>query len=113
MNEIFIEQLKIQRLGTATPAQLAEMQSIEEKLASKNAEYAKENDELLKEAKEHQATAARAAKAGDRYNKAEIFLQIGVVFCSITLLTKRRGFFYQGTVLALVGVVVGVTAFLM
>lgn len=113
MNELFIEQLKVERLGTATPAQLEEMKKIEDRLAAKNAEYVKENEQIQKDAKLQQEGAEHSAKTADRYNKAEIFLQIGVVFCSITLLTKRRGFFYLGIVLAMVGVGVGVSAFLM
>ncbi len=120
MNDLFIEQLKIDALGSTTPAQLAAMKKTEEKLAAKNAEYKEENEKILKEAEDfrkeaakEQILAGRSAKTADRYNKAEIFLQIGVVFCSITLLTKRRGFFYLGIVLAVVGVVIGVSAFLM
>lgn len=120
MNDLFIEQLKIDALGSATPAQQAAMKKTEEKLAAKNAEYREENEKILKEAEDFRKEAAKeqilaeqSAKTADRYNKAEIFLQIGVVFCSITLLTKRRGFFYLGVVLAVVGVAIGVSAFLM
>lgn len=120
MNDLFIEQMRMDALGNTTPAQLAAMKKSEEKLVAKNAEYKEENEKILKEAedfrkeaKQLQGTAEHAAKSGDRYNKAEIFLQIGVVFCSITLLTKRRGFFYLGIALALVGVGVAVSAFLM
>ena len=120
MNDLFIEQMKIDALGNATPAQLAAMKKAEEKLVAKNAEYKEENEKILKDAEEfrkesakEQVLAGQSAKTADRYNKAEIFLQIGVVFCSITLLTKRRGFFYLGIVLAMVGVAIGVSAFLM
>jgi regulator of replication initiation timing len=118
MNDLFIEQMRIEALGNATPAQTAAMKEAEKRLVAKNTEYKDENEKILKEAEEfrkesvkEQAGAHHSAKAGDRYNKAEIFLQVGVVFCSITLLTKKRGFFYTGIGLAVVGVVIGVSAF--
>ena len=120
MNDLFIEQMRIEALGSATPAQTAAMKEAEKRFTAKNAEYKDENEKILKEAEEfrkesvkEQSGAHHSAKAGDRYNKAEIFLQVGVVFCSITLLTKKRGFFYTGIGLAVVGVVIGVSAFMM
>jgi hypothetical protein len=120
MNDLFIEQMRFEALGRATPAQTAAMREAEKRLTAKNAEYKDENEKILKEAEEfrkesvkEQSSAHHSAKAGDRYNKAEIFLQVGVVFCSITLLTKKRGFFYTGIGLSVVGVVIGVSAFMM
>ncbi len=120
MHDLFIEPMRIEAPGSATPAQTAAMKEAEKRLAAKDAGYRDENEKMFKEAEEfreesvkEQSSARHSAKAGDRYNKAEIFLQVGVVFCSITLLTKKRGFFYTGIGLSVVGVVIGVSAFLM
>ncbi len=62
MNDLFIEQMRIEAPGSATPAQTAAM---------------KEAEEFRKESVKEQSSAHHSAKAGDRYNKAEIFLQVG------------------------------------
>lgn len=113
MNELAIEQMKIDAAGAVSDAQRAAMQKLEAKLLAKNTDYAGENDKILKEAEQLKKEAEHSALVGDRYNKAEIFLQIAVVMCSITLLTKRRGFFFVGIALCLVGIGIGVSAFLM
>jgi hypothetical protein len=45
----------------------------------------------------------------DWYDLAEVFLEIGLVITSITLLSGRRVFWYLGIVFAVVGVVVAAT----
>ena len=51
---------------------------------------------------------ATERKRADRYDLAEVFLEIGLVITSITLLSGRRIFWYMGIVLSVVGVVVAV-----
>ena len=46
----------------------------------------------------------------DRYDLAEVFLEIGLVVTSITLLSGRRIFWKAGIVLGIVGIVVACTA---
>jgi hypothetical protein len=48
-------------------------------------------------------------RRADRYDLAEVFLEIGLVVTSITLLSGRRIFWHLGIVLGVVGVVVAVT----
>jgi hypothetical protein len=45
----------------------------------------------------------------DRYDVAEVFLEIGLVITSITLLTGRKIFWYIGIALSVVGVVIALT----
>ena len=42
---------------------------------------------------------------GDRYDMAELGVEIGLVLCSLAVLTKRRGFWYAGMLCGAVGVV--------
>ena len=113
MNELAVEQMKIAAAGAVSDEQRAAMQKLEAKLLAKNAEYSLENDKIQKDAEQQKKEAEYASRVGDRYGKAEIFLQIAVVMCSITLLTKKRGFFFAGLALCLVGIGIGVSAFLM
>ena len=45
----------------------------------------------------------------DRFDLAEVFLEVGLVITSITLLSGRRLFWYLGMVFGVVGIVVAVT----
>ena len=42
----------------------------------------------------------------DRYDAGEVILEIALIVCSLTLLTKRRIFWFTGIGLGLVGLVV-------
>ena len=48
------------------------------------------------------------SQEADRYDLAEVFLEIGLVITSITLLSGRRIFWHLGIVLSVVGLVVAV-----
>ena len=41
----------------------------------------------------------------NRYDLGETLLEVGLVICSITLLTKRHHFWYAGIVFGVLGVV--------
>jgi hypothetical protein len=45
----------------------------------------------------------------DRYDLAEVFLEIGLVITSITLLSGRRIFWHVGILLSVLGALVAVT----
>jgi putative lipase involved disintegration of autophagic bodies len=112
MNELTLEQLKIDVAGNVTEKQLEAVKKLEARLVAKNAEYKAENDQILKDAEASKKASEIADARGNRYDRSEIFLQIAVVFCSITLLTKVRTFFFVGLLLAVLGTGIGVWAFM-
>lgn len=112
MNELTLEQLKIDVAGNVSEKQLEAVKKLEARLVAKNAEYKAENDQILKEAEASKKASEIADARGNRYDRSEIFLQIAVVFCSITLLTKVRTFFFVGLLLAVLGAGMGVWAYL-
>lgn len=112
MNELTMDQMKIEIAGNPTEAQREAIKKLETRLAAKNAEYKEENDKILKDAEASKRASELADARGNRYDRAEIFLQIAVVFCSITLLTKARAFFFGGLLLAVIGGGLGLWAFL-
>lgn len=111
LNTGVIDQMKLEALGTPTEAQLEAMKKHEAKLKAKNDEYKTENEEIQRKAVGYEAVAKFASEKGDRYDRAELCLQIAVVLCSITLLTGQSVFFRCGVVIAVIGTVIGVTAF--
>lgn len=111
LNDQMISQVDLDLLGNPTDAQREAMGKLKKKLQEKNAEYKKENEDILKEAETTKAEAALAGKKNDAFDRAEIALQVAVVLCSLTLLTGSAIFSRVGVGLAALGVVLAVLAF--
>lgn len=75
--------------------------------------YGSEKDEIKIEAEKLAVEAERNSKINDRCDHAALGLQIGIVICSVAILSKWRPLWYIGIGLGIVGAAVGVTAFLM
>ena len=70
--------------------------------------YKHDKDEIKGEADKLEGEVILEQRRADRYDLAEVFLEIGLVVTSITLLSGRRIFWHLGIVLSVVGVVVAV-----
>ena len=70
--------------------------------------YKHDKDEIKGEADKLEGEVILEQRRADRYDLAEVFLEIGLVVTSITLLSGRRIFWHLGIVLGIVGVVVAV-----
>ncbi len=77
-------------------------------------------DQLAAQAKKLEDQAAEMRHAshfthdkGSRFDLGELAVELGLVLCSIAILTKRRDFWYAGIVAAAVGAVVAATVLLM
>jgi hypothetical protein len=81
---------------------------VREKYTQEAEKYKKDKDEIQEKARDLEKEVAMERRRADRYDLAEVFLEIGLVITSITLLSGRRIFWHLGIVLALVGVVVAV-----
>lgn len=111
LNDQAISQIDIDQLGQPSDAQREAMGKLKQKLQAKNAEYKKENDDILKEADTTKADAALAGKKNDAFDRAEIAFQVAVVLCSLTLLTGSAVFSQAGVGLAALGIVLAGMAF--
>lgn len=88
--------------------------------------YEKEMPEMVQEAKtleakaqEHEKKAEMAVKEShevharaNRFDLGELGLQLGVVLCSLAILTKSRGFWYAGMLCSLAGLAVALSGLL-
>jgi len=79
-----------------------------EKYAQEAERYKHDKDEIQNEARRLEGEVATERKRADRYDLAEVFLEIGLVITSITLLSGRRIFWHLGIVLSIVGIAVAV-----
>lgn len=83
---------------------------LREKYQAEAKNYADQQKEIDAEAKKLEQETGLERRRADRYDLAEVFLEIGLVVTSITLLSGRRIFWKAGIVLGIVGVVVAATA---
>jgi len=77
---------------------------------SKIAKWTSELDGDQAQAKEFEAKVQDEEARAARYDLGEAFLQIAVVLCSVTLLTRRTAYFIFGLSLAAVGLVASASA---
>ncbi len=86
-------------------------EALREKYIKQVEHYESDKEDVSKEAKDLEADRNLAARRADRYDGGEALLEIGLVICSITLLTKRKGFWFGGMSIGALGVVLAVTGF--
>jgi len=86
----------------------AAMAKFREKAGQEAERYKREKEEIQDEARKLEREVAMERSRADRYDLAEVFLEIGLVITSITLLSGRRIFWHLGIGLSVVGVVVAV-----
>jgi hypothetical protein len=88
---------------------------VQKKIADNKAHIEKWNDDLKEEqekALDLEADVARAEKRADRYDLGEALLQIAVVLSSITLLIRKRAYFFLGLIIGVAGLLTAASAFL-
>jgi len=73
--------------------------------------YASDKEDVSGEAKKLEAERDLATKKADRFDAGEALLEIGLVICSITLLAKRKEFWFAGMLIGTTGVVLALTGF--
>lgn len=75
---------------------------------TKSAEkYRKESEDIKLEAEKLEAESKVWGERALRLHFGGVFLELGIVFCSLAILTKRSFIWYSAIVLAVVGAVIG------
>ncbi len=100
-------------LATLSSADKEKAQALGEKYQKEGERYDKEKEETAEEAKKLEAERDAAGGREDRYDAGEVILEIALIICSLTLLTKKRVFWISGIALGLVGLVVTVSGLLL
>jgi uncharacterized protein DUF4337 len=100
-------------LGAVAVVEKEKADALREKYQKDAERYEKEKNETSDQAKELEAERDLAGRREDRYDAAEVILEIALIVCSLTLLTKKRIFWFSGIVLGLVGLVVTGSGFLL
>lgn len=80
------------------------------KYAQDEKRYAKQRAEIQDQAREFEKERDRSAREAVRFHVGEVFLEVAIVFSSLSILMKQRALFLGGAAAALIGVVISLTA---
>ena len=106
-DELFTDLTSVE--ATTDAAALAKLR---DKYSDEATRYKNDQKEIEDKAHELEAEVSAERHRADRFDLAEVFLEIGLVITSITLLSGRRIFWGLGLALGAVGIVVAITGFL-
>jgi hypothetical protein len=72
--------------------------------------YDRQRAEIQEHAREFEKERDKSAREAVRFHVGEVFLEVAIVFSSLSILMKQRALFIGGIAAALVGVVISLTA---
>jgi len=107
------DQIVVDTNSPANAKDPAQADKVREKYSAEVERYREDEKELETEARKLEAEEHQISRRSDRFDLAEVFLEIGLVITSITLLSGKRPFWYGGMVLGLIGTAVAVSSFLL
>ena len=107
IDEFFVDLTSVEAATDASA-----LGKLREKYSGEATRYLSEQKEIEDKAREMEAEVGHERNRADRFDLAEVFLEVGLVITSITLLSGRRIFWYLGILLGVVGIVTACTAFL-
>jgi hypothetical protein len=102
----------VDMLGVLTPEEKEKAEALREKYQKEIERYEKDKDQISEKAKEFENERAVVSRREDRFDAGEVILEIALIICSLTLLTKRKAFWYSGIAIGVVGFFVGLSGFL-
>ena len=105
--EMFLDLLSISAVKDPEQAE-----KVKEKYAMQVDRYKEELKEVEKEARSLEGEGAREQRRANRFDLGEVCLEAAIVIASLTLLTKRREFWQLGILMAVVGLGVTFSGFL-
>jgi Domain of unknown function (DUF4337) len=98
-------------VSVVAPLNKEKGEALEKKYENQLEHYKSDKEEVTKEAQDLEAERDRAGRRADRFDGGEALLEVGLVICSMTLLTKKRVFWFGGILIAGCGVAMALTGF--
>jgi hypothetical protein len=86
-------------------------EELKEKYAKEVEHYESDKSDVSKEAKSLEDERDLTVRQADRFDGGEALLEIGLVICSITLLTKKKAFWFGGMLIGALGIALSATGF--
>ena len=106
-------QIGADELALLMPVDKEKAEAVRKKYEEEAERYENEKEEASDKAKELNKERALVERRGDRYEAGEVILEIALIICSFTLLTKRKVFWFGGMILGAVGIVTACSGFLL
>lgn len=88
-------------------------EALEKKYGAQVEHYESDKEDVAKESGDLEAERDLAGRRADRFDGGEALLEMGLVICSLTLLTKKRLFWLGGMLIAVCGVALALTGFVL
>ena|SRR5438477_2989089 len=107
-DELFADLASI--MATSDPQKMAQLR---QKYETEAQSYRDQQKDIDAEARKLEQETSRERNRANRYDLGEVFLEIGLVVTSITLLSGRRIFWHAGIALGGAGLIISATAPLM
>jgi hypothetical protein len=98
-------------LGVETLRDSEKGEALAKKYEAQVEHYKADKEDVTKEARDLETERDLAGHRADRFDGGEALLEVGLVICSLTLLTKKRLFWFGGMLLAAGGVLMALTGF--
>ncbi len=95
----------------ATSSNPEALSKVRDEYLKESERYQEEQNDIQKDARHLEQEVATERKRADRYDLGEVFLEIGLVVTSITLLSGRRIFWHTGLLMGVSGLGVAATGF--
>lgn len=99
-------------LGTLALQDKEKASAMQEKYAEEVARYENDKEDVSEKAKDFEKERDLIGRRADRFDGGEGLIHIGLVICSMTLLTSRRLYWYAGLLIGAGGIAFALTAFL-
>jgi hypothetical protein len=106
------DEVLMQMLRVVTPANAAEAIALREKLEREIGLYGRELTAVAGEEQRLEKESQHARGKANRLDVAELFCEMALVLCSITLLTRQRPYWFGGIVAGSLSLIISLTAFL-
>jgi hypothetical protein len=111
-NRLYQMQANAEMFATFTAVDKEKAEALREKYLKEGERYSQETDEIGEQAKELENERELAGHREDRFDAGEVILEIGLIICSLTLLTKKKTFWFSGIALGIVGFLITLSGFL-
>jgi hypothetical protein len=111
-NRMHQMQLYTDMSGVVIPVDKEKAAALLEKYRQEIERYEKDKDKISEKAKELENERAVISRREDRFDAGEVILDIALIICSLTLLTRIKAFWYSGIAIGTVGFFVALSGFL-
>jgi hypothetical protein len=99
-------------IGVLDRGEKEKAEALREKYKTEIERYEKDKDQISEKAKELENERAVLSRKEDRFDAGEVVLDIALIICSLTLLTRIKAFWYSAIAIGTVGFFIALSGFL-